>query len=62
MQRKLCSNLNHRRYDAPVRYCPSCGDVVNANLIVKTCSEREHAKSRLNRNTYCVHCGLQLIT
>ena len=62
MRAKLCQNLNHRRYDAPVRYCPSCGEVVNPKVVVKACSEREHVQSRMNRNTYCVHCGSQLIT
>ena len=28
--RTPCSNLNHRRTDAPVRFCPSCGETVNA--------------------------------
>ncbi len=61
MRRQLCPNLNHRRDDAAVRFCPSCGEVVNANITVKKCSVEEHAESRMNRNEYCVHCGLQLI-
>lgn len=61
MRRQWCPNLNHRRDDALVRYCPSCGEVVNANVIIKKCSEKEHAESRMNRSNYCVHCGLQLI-
>ncbi len=62
MRREWCPNLNHRRSDAPVRYCPNCGEVVNANAPAKTCSDKKHAESRMNRDTYCVHCGLQLIT
>jgi hypothetical protein len=27
-----CPNLNHRRADAPVRFCPTSGEVVNENL------------------------------
>ncbi|KRT70800.1 MAG: hypothetical protein XU15_C0003G0179 [candidate division NC10 bacterium CSP1-5] len=61
MQRKWCPNLNHRRADAPVRYCPNCGEVVSANIIVKKCSEEEHVESRRRRNTYCMDCGAQLI-
>jgi ribosomal protein S27AE len=59
MRRQWCDNMNHRRDDAPVRFCPKCGEV--ANIIVKQCSVEEHAESRMNRNKHCVHCGLQLI-
>jgi len=61
MQRKSCPNMNHKRSDAPVRYCPNCGEVVNENIILKKCSEAEHAERRRDRNKYCVHCGEQLI-
>ena len=61
MQRESCPNLNHRRYDAPVHYCPMCGKVVNENIILKKCSDAEHAESRKDRYKHCVHCGEQLI-
>jgi predicted RNA-binding Zn-ribbon protein involved in translation (DUF1610 family) len=61
MRSRLCQNMNHRRSDAPVRYCPNCGEVVNENIILKKCSDTEHAESRKDRYKYCVHCGLQLI-
>ncbi len=61
MQREWCPNMNHRRSDAPVRYCPSCGEVVNTNVLAKICGGKEHAERRMNRNKYCVHCGLQLM-
>lgn len=61
MQRESCPNLNHRRDDAPVRYCPMCGKVVNENITLKKCNEAEHAERRRDRNKYCVHCGEQLI-
>ncbi len=32
------------------------------NIPAKKCSDNEHAESRMNRNKYCVQCGLQLIT
>jgi hypothetical protein len=35
--------------------------VVNENIILKKCSDAEHAVSRKDRYNYCVHCGLQLI-
>jgi len=61
MRRQWCDNMNHRRNDAPVRFCPKCGEMVNANIILKKCSDVEHAVSRKDRYKHCVHCGLQLI-
>jgi hypothetical protein len=62
MRRNWCLNMNHRRSDAPVRHCPTCGEAVNANILAKKCSDKEHATSRMDRYKYCVHCGLQLVT
>ena len=56
-----CPNLNHGRSNAPVRYCPRCGEVVNAAVTTKRCSEMAHAQKRQNREAYCVDCGEQLI-
>ncbi len=56
-----CPNLNHGRRNAPVRFCPMCGEVVNENIPIKKCTEEEHAKSRRERNKYCLDCGEQLI-
>jgi len=56
-----CRNRNHGRHNAPVRYCSMCGEVVNENIILKECSDAEHAVSRKGRYKYCEHCGLQLI-
>ena len=61
VQRQACENLNHRRSDAPVRNCPKCGEVVNKQIHIRACTEQEHTKARLDRRTFCVHCGLQLI-
>lgn len=60
-RRNYCPNLNHRRSNAPVRFCPTCGEVVNENIPIKKCPEEKHAKSRLERNKYCLDCGEQLI-
>jgi hypothetical protein len=57
-----CENYNHGRSNTPVRYCPSCGGVVNQNLPIKKCTQDEHAVNRRERNTFCVHCGERLIT
>ncbi len=56
-----CTNMNHRRSDAPVRFCPMCGEVVNANLAIKRCGEQEHGKRRRDQSQFCVDCGEQLI-
>jgi ribosomal protein L34E len=56
-----CQNLNHRRSNAPVPYCPECGDVVNSSIPRRACSMDEHAVSRRRGSVYCVACGKQLI-
>jgi hypothetical protein len=56
-----CPNLNHRRSDAPVRYCPQCGGTVNADQPVAACTEDRHAAARRQQSTYCAHCGVRLI-
>ncbi len=61
MQRKKCPNFNHRRTNPPVRFCPLCGEVVNKAILIRECSEEEHAISRRKRHKYCLHCGEQLI-
>ena len=61
MQKNSCPNFNHKRSDAPVRFCPNCGEVVNNNVPISKCSDERHAKMRMNRAMYCVDCGEQLI-
>ncbi len=56
-----CLNFNHSHSNAPVRFCSMCGEVVNENLPIKNCSQEEHAKSRYERNKYCIDCVEQLI-
>jgi predicted RNA-binding Zn-ribbon protein involved in translation (DUF1610 family) len=56
-----CSNLNHRRSDAPVRFCPQCGEVVNRGVAINRCRESVHAHKRQNRDEFCVDCGERLI-
>lgn len=60
-QRNDCPNFNHRRANAPVRFCPMCGEVVNEDIPMRKCNEEDHAKSRRERRKYCVDCGEQLI-
>jgi len=56
-----CANLNHRRGDAPVRFCPKCGEIVNAGVAAWQCAEAKHAAARRNQDHYCVDCGQRLI-
>jgi hypothetical protein len=57
-----CSNMNHRRRDAPVSHCPQCGEVVNAAIASRRCTEEAHATARRQQSTFCVHCGTRLVT
>ena len=61
-RRNLCDNQNHRRADAPVRNCPSCGDVVNERVRARQCSDGAHAAARKDRNVFCVDCGTRLMS
>jgi hypothetical protein len=56
-----CENMNHRRTNSPVPYCPQCGGVVNRDLPRVVCSGDYHAVSRRGGSKFCVKCGLQLI-
>jgi hypothetical protein len=57
-----CDNTNHRRTDPPVGHCPTCGEVVNARIPRRQCSESDHAAARRDRSAYCVDCGARLIS
>ena len=52
-----CPNFNHRRSDAPVRFCPLCGAVVNAFISKGLCRPEIHDKRRRNQDMFCVDCG-----
>ncbi len=55
-----CINRNHGRVDAPVRFCPDCGQVVNDVVSTKHCQEGAHDQSRRTGNRYCADCGKML--
>lgn len=55
-----CDNMNHRRSNAPVGYCPQCGRSVNAAAPAPVCTETLHAAARRQRDAWCVHCGVAL--
>jgi hypothetical protein len=58
---KRCPNFNHGRANAPVRFCPNCGEIVNEQIRAKKCGEAKHAESRRNMNRFCIDCGTRLI-
>ena len=62
VQKRHCTNMNHRRSDAPVRFCPDCGESVNKSAPLVTCSKDDHAKRRKSGALYCVNCGERLRT
>jgi len=57
----FCDNMNHTRRDAPVRHCPDCGALVNAQKMRSACEETKHSAARRRQNPYCADCGSQLI-
>jgi len=56
-----CENMNHRRPNSPVPYCPQCGGLVNRDIPARTCSAEQHAMTRRQGSVFCVRCGVQLI-
>lgn len=56
----FCPNLNHRRSDAPVRSCPTCGGVVNDKIRSIHCTDLDHARRRKAGDMYCTGCSEQL--
>jgi hypothetical protein len=61
-RRNPCDNLNHRRENASVRHCPTCGGVVNERVGARECSDTQHAAARRQQSIFCVDCGMQLIS
>lgn len=61
MNDNRCRNMNHSRSNIPIRFCPDCGDKVNASIVTK-CDDPKHAARRKDRNTFCCDCGKNLRT
>ena len=58
--RGRCPNDNHGRMVVRVRFCPSCGEVLNPSIARSKCPDDAHAKLRRARNAYCMDCGAAL--
>ena len=54
-----CPNMNHGRLNAPVKYCPMCGDAVNRQA-TGSCNPNKHADLRRQRLSFCHDCGKKL--
>ena len=46
-----CSNLNHRSANAPVRFCPVCGEVVNENIPIRACNGGDMPKGEVKETS-----------
>ncbi len=54
-----CPNMNHGRTNAPVKFCPSCGIVIN-KMAQGSCNQNKHADLRKQRLSFCHDCGKSL--
>lgn len=61
MLRARCANDNHGRAVVTVRFCPSCGLVVNGNVRAHACGQETHARMRRSQSAFCVDCGERLL-
>jgi hypothetical protein len=59
--KERCPNMNHGRWNPPVRYCPTCSEVVNARIAIPVCGNEKHARNLRARNTFCADCGERLM-
>lgn len=54
-----CPNMNHSRSNAPVKYCPTCGEVVNREAKGR-CDQNTHARQMKDQMAFCTDCGKKL--
>jgi hypothetical protein len=54
-----CTNMNHGRMNAPIKFCPVCGEVVNREASAR-CDSGKHADMRRQRLVFCHDCGKKL--
>ena len=58
--RGRCANDNHGRRVITVRFCSSCGVLLNERISMGRCEETSHAQMRRMGARYCVHCGAMI--
>ena len=51
MRQQRCANDNHGRSVVTIRFCPTCGVVVNENVLARGCTEVSHARMRRRETT-----------
>lgn len=56
-----CLNDNHGRGIIKVRFCSSCGVVLNSDVRPTKCPSERHARMRRLQSTYCMDCGERLV-
>ena len=61
MLQKRCANDNHGRAIVTIRFCPSCGLVVNGKIRTHSCAQETHARMRRSQSTFCADCGDRLL-
>lgn len=57
--RERCANMNHSRSNAPIKFCPTCGEIVN-RLAQGRCDKITHMALRKDRHAFCTTCGEKL--
>jgi hypothetical protein len=61
MLRTRCANDNHGRAVVTVRFCCTCGTVVNKAIRPSLCAVEKHARMRRSQSIYCIDCGERLV-
>ena len=61
MTQTICRNDNHGRAVVSVRFCSSCGSVVNKKIVTGRCAVESHARKRRAQSAFCVDCGEHLV-
>jgi hypothetical protein len=56
-----CENDNHGRAQVTVRFCCTCGAVVNKSIRPQSCADEKHARMRRSQHAHCMDCGETLI-
>jgi len=55
-----CANDNHGRAVITVRFCSSCGVVLNDRIQKARCEEASHARMRRVGAQHCTQCGVAI--